>query len=153
MLSVTIKVNGSEEVINKLRRLGTGLKDFGEAFGMLGSELANYYSEVSFSDQGGNLGVRWPTLAASTVKYKLKYYPQYATKPLVRTGTMQGSFRSEASAQRLRIFNTAPYYIYHQSTEARTKIPWRPMMLVNDDAMNIIKKILIADIERKIEAA
>lgn len=153
MLSVEIKITGTEQVIAKLRRLDTGLTDFRGAMGDIGNEVSKYYAGQVFASQGGAIGVRWPTLAVSTMLYKRKRYPQYATVPLMRTGAMQGSFTSIPTSNSVTIGNTAPYFQYHQSSAPRSKIPYRPMMAINNDVKTIVKKILEADVARKIQAA
>lgn len=155
MLAVTVRITGTQDVINKLKRLDSGLLNFEQPFKMIGEELVHYYSYGGqvFGSQGGVLGVKWPTLAAKTIMYKQKHYPVYATTPLVRTKTMSEAFKAKATAKSLTISNDTPYFKYHQSSEARHKIPYRPMMGINDDVGNIIKKILTADIKSKIEAA
>lgn len=153
MLAITIKVTGTQEVIDKLKRLESGLKDFTAPLEAIGEELKAFFSGQVFASQGGVLGVRWPTLAVATMVYKRKHYPSYATTPLIRTGAMQHSFEKQSSRNMLRVYNTAPYFVYHQSSAARHKIPYRPMIGVSPDVENIIKKIMEADIKAKIEAA
>jgi phage gpG-like protein len=152
MLQISVRVTGTEEVITKLRRLGAGLHDFSEAMALTGTELTGFFSGQVFASQGGALGVRWPTLAASTVMEKLKHYPAYATTPLIRTGEMQHSFRSTPTPTSVTITNDAPYFKYHQSSAPRHKIPYRPMMGINGEVQTIVKKIIQADIARKIAA-
>jgi phage gpG-like protein len=153
MLLIEVHLIGYQRTIKKLQMVGSGLHNFYGAMTEIGGELSNYYSGQVFDSQGAVLGVPWPTLAASTVLYKRKYYPRYATTPLIRTGVMRDSFRSRASARKVVIDNPTPYFKYHQSTAPRSKIPYRPMMGINQDVRNIVKKIIEADIRRKIEAA
>ena len=153
MLQITVKISGTQEVIDKLRRLDDGLMNFSESMAQIGDELKSYFSGQVFASQGGVLGVRWPTLAAGTILYKRKHYPAYATTPLIRTGGMQESFTADSTGRSVTISNTAPYFKYHQSNAPRTKIPYRPMMGINDDVQTIVHKILQAEVQRKIEAA
>jgi len=153
MLTIQVKITGNEQLIAKLRRLNLGLLDFTEPLKAIGEELKSYYSNQVFASQGGVLGVRWPTLAASTMLYKAKHYAQYATVPLIRTGTMKDNFKSTVTPRTLAITNPTPYFVYHQSSAARTKIPYRPMMGINQDAKEIVERILRADIQALIEGA
>jgi phage gpG-like protein len=153
MLQITVKITGTREVIDKLRRLDVGLFNFSEAMSDIGDEVKSYFSGQVFASQGGVIGVVWPTLAVSTMLYKRKHYPQYATTPLIRTGAMQGSFTSAPTSNSVTISNSAPYFKYHQSSAPRTKIPYRPMMAINDDVTNTVRRILQVDIASKIESA
>lgn len=152
MLAVTVRITGTQDVINKLKRLDLGLLNFEKPLKTIGSELIDYYEGQVFASQGGALGVKWVALSAKTQAYKRKHYPQYATSPLIRTGQMRyNSFHFSASSNHLTIENSAPYFKYHQSTEARHKIPYRPMMGLNSDTNNIIKNVIKADIKSMID--
>lgn len=151
MLTVEVRITGAKEMIAKLKQINTSLLNFREPLAQIGKELESYYSNNVFSDQGASLGVRWPTLAAKTIMYKKKHYPQYATTPLIATGTMKDSFVSKATINTVTVTNTAPQFKYHQSSAARKKIPYRPMMGINDDVKTIVKTILQADITQKLQ--
>jgi phage gpG-like protein len=153
MLQISVRISGTQEVISKLRRVDAGLMNFTDAMKQIGDEGKNYFSGQVFASQGGVLGVRWPTLAASTILYKRKHYPQYATTPLLRTTTMQHSFYAVTTATSVTIGNSADYFKYHQSSEARHKIPYRPMLGITNDISDMVHSIIQSDISRKIEAA
>lgn len=150
MIEVTVKITGDKELIKRLQNLNRSLIDFRPSMQQIGKELSQYFGGQVFSSQGGVLGVVWPTLAASTRKYKMKYYPEYAATPLIATGTMKGSFESNAGSRDVVIKNTAPYFKYHNSTEPRKKIPYRPMMLVNDDVKRIVRTVIQNDVKEKV---
>lgn len=150
MLSVSIKISGDKDTLKKINRFRSSLLDFTDAMESIGRESAKYFAGQVFASQGGILGKLWPTNLAKTIAYKAKHYPQYATATLIRTGEMKNSFTHEASANKVDITNTAPYFIYHQSTAPRTKMPYRPIMAINSDIESIVKKVLDADIKRKI---
>jgi hypothetical protein len=138
MLSVHIKMTGTTEALLKFKALDLGLHD---------------YSNDVYASQGAVLGVRWPALSSATTKYKAKNYSQYATTPLIRTGLMKQSYKYKASPVGVVISNDAPYFKYHQSTEPRSKIPYRPTMAINEPVKLIIKTIIEADIKAKMELA
>lgn len=152
MLQVEIKVQGTSEAIANLAKLNVELLDYKEALTAIGKSVTHYFANDVFATQGGALGVVWPTLAASTVKEKIKHYPAYANSPLVRSGAMQQSFTYEASSHEVVITNDAPYFKYHQSTEARSKIPRRAMMGINEPVKTMIKTILEADVALKVRS-
>lgn len=150
-LSIKVKITGTDQELAKLKKLGDGFQDFSVAMKLIGDEVTKYYSGQVFASQGGIIGERWPALNANYAKSKAKRYPGRGI--LIATGTMQQSFKSLATAKKVLIYNTAPYFKYHQSTKARTKIPYRPMMKIDNDVKNIVRQIMNQDIQRKIEAA
>lgn len=153
MLNVQINIQGTPELINKFKRLNSGLTDFSPAMTEIGKLVEDYYSGQVFSSQGAVLGLKWPTLKATTIKNKLKHYPQYATTPLIRTGAMKNSFKSKPTRKDVTISNTAEYFKYHQSTAARSKLPRRAMMSINKDVKSIVKQVIEADIAKKLRTA
>lgn len=155
-LDVTIKISGDKELIDKLNRFKESLMDFKDAMGDIGHALGDgdegYFPGQVFASQGGVLGVTWPTNKMRTMMYKRKHVSSSsATTTLIRTGDMQKSFKYEATKDGVKITNTAPYFKYHQSGEPRTKMPYRPMIGINDDVKSIVKKILQKDMDAKVE--
>jgi hypothetical protein len=153
MLKVEIRISGDAALVGRLDALKIGLRDFTAPLTVIGEELKNYYGNDVFATQGGAIGIPWPTLAASTVKQKLRKYPTYASTPLIRTGKMKSSFRAKVSPVSLEISNDAPYFKYHQSTAPRSKIPYRPMMAINTEVKSIIQRVIQADVDAKVAAA
>lgn len=149
-LSVSVSVKGNAAFMQKLVALGPALTDFRKPLKDIGDELVKYYSGQVFESQGGVFGTPWAQLSPATQAYKAKHYAAYAAVPLVATGTMRKSFRSSVTPRRLVIDNTAPYFVYHQSTTPRHKLPRRPMLGVNDDVKSIIKQIITNDLNKKI---
>lgn len=139
-LSVVVGVSGDAQFMRKLETLGKTWFEWKEALNDTGEHLRAYFSGQVFSSQGGVLGTPWAELSASTQAQKAKHYQQYDTVPLIRTGKMQDSFAYHATATKLEITNTADYFKYHQSSEARHKIPRRRMFGINNDVKEIIRK-------------
>ncbi len=149
-LSVNITVSGGADFIQKLKALGPKLTNFSKPLKEIGTELKKYYSGQVFESQGGVYGTPWAQLSPSTQKYKAIHYVQYSAVPLIATDTMRNSFRATVSPRRLVIDNTAPYFPYHQSSDARTKLPRRQMIGISDDVKQIIKQIITKDINSKL---
>lgn len=148
MPSVTVTITGTQEEIDKLRSLGDKLNDFGDATKEIGDRLTNYYASEAFGSQGGVFGEIWPDLNPIYAKRKAKLYP--GAPILYITGTMERSFTYESDSNSVVIGNSAPYFKYHQSTEPRTKMPYRPMMLINDDVRSIAHDAIQKDVDQKL---
>lgn len=150
-LNVEINVSGNATVIKKLENLGKTWGEWTEALEDTGKGLKAYFAGPVFASQGGVFGTPWEALSESTQAYKTAHFRQYAAVPLMRTGTMRDSFAYHASGNHLEVTNTQPYFVYHQSTADRHKIPRRPMFAINTAVKNIIRaafrKAAIAKIE------
>lgn len=140
MIGININISGDMEFMAKLAKLPIELLDFKEALNETGKELKAYFGGQAFESQGGVFGTPWKALAGSTQAQKAKHYRQYAAVPLMRTGDMKKGFTYKAGATHLEVTNKMDYFKYHQSTESRHKIPRRPMMGINKDVKNIIRK-------------
>lgn len=149
-MEIVITVSGNDKIERKLKRLGESLLDMPLAMHQIGERLTHYYSNDVFASQGGVFGRAWRRLAPSTVKYKSQHYRQYANVPLIATGTMQKSFRADPTSRGVTITNTAPYFVYHQSTATRTRLPRRQMMGINDTVKLMIKDAVASEIKRKL---
>ena len=153
MLNVVVKATGTNDAIVKFKALDLSMRNFTAPMTAIGKSLTEYFSNDVYASQGGVLGSAWPTLSLATTKYKAKNFPQYDTTPLIRTGLMKKSYTYNVTPNSVVISNTAPYFKYHQSTQPRSKIPYRPSMGINDPVKLIITTIIKADIEAKMEAA
>lgn len=151
MLAISIKVSGSQQTRDKLRRVGTSLYDLTFAMQDIGKNAAKYYANQGMNSQGGVFGAQWTPLKKRTIAQKAKKWGN--TTPLVASGAMRDSFTYTASSRSVLIGNKAPYFKYHQSTLPRNKLPRRQMMGINDPIRQIIQKTINAEVKRKIRAA
>jgi hypothetical protein len=150
-LSIEAKLSGDAKFMSKLKGLGNlDRLDFHQALEKVGKGMTSYYSNEVFASQGGVLGTPWEHLADSTQAYKILHYTQYAAVPLMATGAMKDSFTSKAGPRQLVISNSAPYFVYHQSSAPRSKLPRRQMLGINTPIKTIIKTVILADLEAKI---
>ena len=70
---------------------------------------------------------------------------------LIASGDMQASFKHKASANLVRVYNTAPYFKYHQSSEEpRKRLPRRVMMSVNDTIEVEVNRIINTHVKQQI---
>ena len=152
-MRVTVRVRGVTELDRKLKTLGDSLYKFQPAMKQIGTRVGSFYANEVFASQGGALGKRWQALAVSTVKDKIRDgYRSEVNRPLERTGIMRRSFKATTTQNSVTIENTIPYFKYHQSSEPRSKIPYRPMMAINDNVMSIVKEVIEADVRQKLDA-
>lgn len=147
-LNVQVIISGTEEELSRLSKLKDGLNDFGAALKTIGDQMARYYSSESFASQGGVFGSAWADLSPIYAKRKGKLFPGRGI--LVATGNMQDSFTADSDNSSLYVTNTAEYAVYHQSTEPRSKMPYRPFMAVNDDVKGIVQQVMQDDIQEKL---
>lgn len=147
-LSVSIVISGNDEELTKLSKLKDSLGDFRSALKTIGDQMVRYYSSESFASQGGVFGSAWEALSPIYAKRKGKLYPGRGI--LVATGNMQNSFTAESDNNSLLVTNTAEYAVYHQSTEQRSKMPYRPFMAVNDEIKGIVQQAMQDDIDEKL---
>lgn len=150
-MTVTIKITGAREAISRLRRLEGDLKNFSLAMKQIGKEVARYFANEAMASQGGVFGNRWDRLSPTYARWKAKHYP--GRPPLVLRGTMQHLFDSTSNTNSATITNLAPHFKYHQSTEARHKLPRRPLIGINSDVKSIVKSIIEADVQTKLRRA
>lgn len=149
-ISVAVNISGDAKFMSKLSGLMPALLDWTEALDKAGSDMVAYFSEQPFKSQGGVFGTPWAALSPRTIAIKSELYREYAAQPLIATTTMKNSFEHSATSTHLEVTNSAPYFVYHQSTAPRHKIPRRPMFAVNDDVKGIIQDAFESNLATKI---
>ena len=152
MLGISVNIKGDAEAMAKLAKVGESIEDFKEALEIIGEAMVHYFSHDVFDSHGAQFGPAWQQLSASTRAQKAKHFRAYTNVPLVATGKMQQSFEAEAEARKLTVTNTAPYFVYHQSSAPRVKIPRRQMMGIDTKMKALIKSTIEADIATKLAA-
>lgn len=154
-MQVIVKVTGLDNVQSRLSKLGDSLHDFTAALTELGKSLIMFYSETVFVSEGQALGSRWTPLTDKTDAYKNRLWPGRGI--LQRSGALQHGFTSDVTPDTLFITNSVPYFPYHQLGTATGpgrghNIPARPMLGVNSTVEGMIRTVLTADIQAKIES-
>jgi hypothetical protein len=129
-MQIDVTVSGSQQIIDKFKRLDAKLKDLSPEFVKLGEYLTGYFSGESFLSQGSVFGKHWNKLADGTTKSKSKKYP--GRQPLERSGAMRSGFRAKTAPMQLTISNAVSYFGYHQSSEPRRVLPRRVMIGYNN---------------------
>ena len=121
-LQLSWSIEGDKELSRVLIGLGADLKDFRQPFNSSAEYLKRTFSTDVFNTQGRAIGEKWKRLSPATVAEKARL--GYLSGPLIRTGLMQSSFRSIVQTDQAVVYNTAPYFKYHQSNAPRG--PWLP---------------------------
>src|SRR4051812_4636616 len=120
------RIEGSEALSRRLEGLSANTKNLTVPFRKSADMLIGVYSRDVFSTQGAIINKPWKRLSPYTVAQKARQ--GYPTDPLIRTGRMKRSFTSIVSSHQAVVYNTAPYFPYHQSAKPRIALPRRPMM-------------------------
>lgn len=151
-LELDMEVKGVKEATKMLTAVGLDVRDLKGAMTDVGDHAKKYFGGQVFASRGGVLGQPWPRLSPAYAAQKAKRYPGRLV--LVRTGLMQRSSKSTPSNMSVTIYNDAPWFKYHQSSAARTKIPRRVMIGVyngmQSDVTTIIARSLAAKIKRSV---
>lgn len=144
-------IEGETQLSRKLLGMQNNIKDFRQPFNDSAKLLRNLFSKEVFSTEGGVIGEKWARLSPYTVaqKARLGYPPDI----LVRTGEMKRSFQTIVSSDQAVIYNTSPYFKYHQSNQPRAKIPRRVMMKLGSTQKEQVVKIFQAFIRKSMATA
>lgn len=153
-LDVSITIRGDSEVIAKVNRLGGSLLDLKRAMEVIGRGAADYYATTGITDQGRPFGQPWRELSQG---YKMWKEINYPGRPLMERGgpgseDLKGSFTFEATRNSARIFNSASYFKYHQSSDVRQKLPRRQMMGINVPIKKLVSEAIQLDVDAKIRS-
>lgn len=109
---------------DRLDRIGVKLTDWRPVFQQYGAYLLRSIDR-NFQAQGRPS--RWKPLAPATIRERLR--EGYGAGPILqRSGALRRSFRFEPRPRTLRVWNTKPYFIYHQ--QGGEIIPQRQMVVV-----------------------
>jgi phage gpG-like protein len=128
-------VEGEERISRVLGITAEGVKDFSKPFQDSGRQMLKTF-DMNFRSRGSLYGGWAPRV------------PQYRsgsrvdTWPLMeKSGRMRRSFRSTVTRTSLRLDNSAPYFVYHQSSARRSgRLPRRLMMKLRAQDADMIMK-------------
>lgn len=139
-MKVSIVITGGEQAMAKLRHLGRDINVMPATMDKIGDYLAAYYANEGIRSAGQVFGTTWPKLSTAYANRKRKLY---ADAPMmVASGALQAGFRYTAGMTSVKIYNTQDYWKFHQSTEPRTKIPFRPSAGINRANVEKIKELV-----------
>lgn len=160
--SLHINIAGDKEVAKMLESVALEANDLKPAMQDIGKYLKSFFAGEVFSSRGSVIGHPWMRLSDDYAARKAsgkkrppdKGKGAYPGRPLlVRTGTMQRSFHYKSSPVQVEISNSAKHFVYHQSSDERTIMPYRPMMDVqtNDARYQKIVQIMTAHLAKAIK--
>jgi len=124
MLQLSIDIQGGKELNVRFLDMEKRLSNFSEPL-IKANALIRRAIDVNFDTSGRELGAPWKPLAQSTIKQKGN------SQILVRTGKMRSSFSSIITPMSATIRNVTSYFRFHQSAEARNRLPRRVMMRID----------------------
>jgi phage gpG-like protein len=131
-------IEGEKQLSRVLIGMESDLKDYTAPLRQSADYLKQVFSRDVFESQGAAIGERWKRLSPHTIAQKARH--GFPSTPLIASGKMQNSFERIVSSDQAVIFNTAPYFKYHQSKQPRTKLPRRVMMkLAETQKQQIVK--------------
>lgn len=138
-ISIEWNIEGGKELSRTLRGIGDGIKDWTPAFKETADDLASVFANEVFDTRGQVIGEKWPPLKPAYLAQKLKQ--GFPADPLVKTGKMRASFQKLFKADFAEVWNSAEYFKYHQSKQARKIIPRRVMMKLGEQQKQLVVKI------------
>lgn len=138
-LELTWSIEGEKQLMRRLRTLGDEVKDWTPALKEASDKLKKVFSQDVFKTQGAVIGENWNPLKPTYLAQKVKQ--GYSPSPLIKTGLMKDSFKSEVTKDQAIISNSASYFKYHQSKEPRSKLPRRVMMKLGNPQKEMIVKV------------
>lgn len=149
MSNIQVTVTGDKEFVRKLRSFTSGPMDLKRSLGASGLYLTNFFSGEVFASRGRVIGQPWSRLNESYATWKARMFP--GRPPLIRSGEMQRSFFSKASAQRLELGNRADHFQFHN--EGTGNVPQRVMMRIDEQRAARVAKYIIGDLGEQMTKA
>ena len=137
-------IEGDKQLSRVLIGMASGMKDYSFPFRQSADYLKGVFSKDVFDTQGAVIGERWKRLSPYTVAQKARR--GFPLTPLIGTGRMRDSFQSIVSTDQAVVYNTSPYFGYHQSNKPRERLPRRVMMKLHDPGKAQIVKFFQAHI-------
>lgn len=149
-LNLKLEVKGDQEIKRMLVGIGLDLRNLRSAMDEVGRSTTKYFSGQVFASRGATLngGQRWQRLNDRYAVQKARRYP--GRPLLVRTGKMQNSFRYSSTGTSVTIENSAPHFVYHQSSAPRRVLPRRVMIGVYQGMQDDVTRTIAAVLSRKI---
>lgn len=143
-LTLSFNIEGDQQLLRHLDGIDAKAKNWKPEFAKTGQMLIKTFSD-NFTYEGAMLGDRWEPLKPSTLAEKKRL--GYSDKILVRTGAMRFGFNSRSYEDAVIIWNSSPYFPYHQSNKPRFKLPRRVMMKLDEKRKQMIVKIFQASLQ------
>jgi phage gpG-like protein len=127
------------------------MKDWTPEFKKSGDYLQGFFSDQVFASEGAVFGEPWAPLSPAYAAQKARKYGSRGI--LVATGAMQKSFQTQFGSNYVRVFNTSPYFKYHQSNQPRSRLPRRIVMKLDENRKQQVVKIFRDGLQGQIKRA
>lgn len=150
-LTLTVTVEGETQLSRTLMLMADRVKDWTPAFQETASTLKNIFSNDVFESEGAAIDEHWAALSPDYEARKAKRYPGKGL--LQASGTMRNSFKSMYQSDMAQIWNTTDYFKYHQSNQARSKMPRRVMIKLAEAQREVVVKIFHTYFQNFVEAS
>lgn len=138
-MQLSFDIQGEQALSRRLRITSERVKNWTPAFKDTAIKLKDVFSNESFRTKGAVIGKPWSPLSRAYAARKAKLYPNKNT--LEARGRMRQSFQTLWKADMAQVWNTAPYFAYHQSNKPRAKLPRRAMMWLAERQRQQVVKI------------
>jgi phage gpG-like protein len=133
-MDLRFEVEGVPELSRRLMISADGISDFRTPLRQSGDELLRSF-QLNFSERGRLFGGWAPR------KPRYKNGVRVDTWPLLeKSGRMRNSFEDTITKNSVTLYNSAPYFAYHQSRMARARLPRRVMMKIDEERKTFIVK-------------
>lgn len=154
---IRIVSEGETIVERHLMRFASNLEHTAEALGVIGTVLRES-TEKQFESEGGYASGGWKPLTPARVAYKREHgldpHILRATDRLMTalTRKFDPDHIERLSGDSLTFGAAVPYGIFHQSSQSRTIIPFRPPVAITaEDRREMVKRVqmsLLAGVQK-----
>jgi hypothetical protein len=153
---ITVKINGSQALLDKVAKLGKSLYQLGPEMEEIGKTYAEFFANEAINTRGGVYGGQWANLSPGYAAWKGQHFPG---RPMeVQTGKMRDSFGWTASPASVVIRNSAKTksglsLLALQQNGTSRGLPPRTIMAIESTLTEKTKLIVAAGVRRRIDEA
>lgn len=144
------EIEGDVQLSRNLQLLASRVKDWTPAFAETADVLKSLFSEEVFSTEGRVIGESWAPLSKAYAYQKAKKFPGKGL--LEATGKMKGGFLTLYRSDMAAVWNDVEYFKYHQSNQARAKLPRRVMMKLAQEQRRVVVRIFNTHFQSLVKA-
>lgn len=138
MVKIQFVIDGVVELSRMMVGVSTSIEDWTPALSASATQILDFITNDVFDSEGSALEQPWQELSPMYAAIKEHRYPGQPI--LVATGKMRDSFNALIDPTTLTIGNTAPYFVYHQSSLPRHRLPRRVMLGLSQNLKEMIVK-------------
>lgn len=152
MITVKVTVTGRDNAINQLNRLKDIVKDMHSIYKDVGDWWIKFLQGEVFASEGGVYGKRWANLDERYAFYKATKWGSVGI--LIASGHLRQGWNQYVTSDYLIVKNEATnnrgdyYGAYHQN--GTTRMPARPILLVDSGRAATIRDLIVSSLNRQI---